>query len=81
MHWLALRVCPFFLTFVFNLIVVVYSLLEIQAVIATLVESFTFEVAEGVEIDQIRVGTAAPVVKGDWNAGAKLPLKVALRQT
>lgn len=55
-------------------------LLEIQTAVAALIESFTFELAEGVEIDPIRLGAVSPLVKGDWNAGARLPLKIASRQ-
>ncbi|KAK1226670.1 hypothetical protein PQX77_010349 [Marasmius sp. AFHP31] len=58
-----------------------FAMLEIQSVIAALVESFTFELLEGIEIDPVRLSVASPVVKGDWNAGARLPLKIALRQT
>ncbi|KAL0058914.1 hypothetical protein AAF712_014378 [Marasmius tenuissimus] len=57
-----------------------FAMLEIQSVIAALVESFTFELPEGTEIDSVRLSVASPVVKGDWNAGARLPLKIALRQ-
>ncbi|KAJ8077814.1 hypothetical protein PM082_002249 [Marasmius tenuissimus] len=57
-----------------------FAVLEIQAVVAALVESFTFELPEGADFDQVRLSVSSPVVKGDWNAGSRLPLKVALRQ-
>ncbi|KAK1221162.1 hypothetical protein PQX77_016039 [Marasmius sp. AFHP31] len=57
-----------------------FAVLEIQTVVAAFVESFTFELQEGLEIDQVRLSVASPLVKGEWNAGARLPLKVASRQ-
>ncbi|KAK1222813.1 hypothetical protein PQX77_014341 [Marasmius sp. AFHP31] len=57
-----------------------FAILEIQAVIAVLIEAFTFELPEDIEIDHVRLGVGSPLVKGDWNAGARLPLRIGLRQ-
>ncbi|KAL0576900.1 hypothetical protein V5O48_005081 [Marasmius crinis-equi] len=57
-----------------------FAVLELQVVIAALVESFVFSPVEGVEIERLRLGVSPPVLKGKWQSGPQLPLKVALRQ-
>ncbi|KAL0066653.1 hypothetical protein AAF712_006256 [Marasmius tenuissimus] len=57
-----------------------FAVLEIQIVLAALVESFVFSTPEGIEMDEVRVGLSVPMIKGSWKEGSKMPLKFALRQ-
>ncbi|KAL0577267.1 hypothetical protein V5O48_004724 [Marasmius crinis-equi] len=57
-----------------------FALLELQVVTAALVESFVFAIPKGVEIDQVRFAVTTPVVRGNWNARAQLPLNISVRQ-
>ncbi|KAL0576901.1 hypothetical protein V5O48_005082 [Marasmius crinis-equi] len=57
-----------------------FAVLELQVVIAALVESFVFAPVDGVEIERVRIGVSPPMVKGKWESGPQLPMKVALRQ-
>jgi len=55
------------------------SVLELQVVTAALAESFKFSPVKDIEIEQVRVGTNPPMIKGRWSEGAKLPLNLAVR--
>ncbi|KAL0577260.1 hypothetical protein V5O48_004717 [Marasmius crinis-equi] len=57
-----------------------FALLELQVVTAALVESFAFSMPKGVEIDRVRFAVTTPVVRGDWKAGAQLPMSISMRQ-
>ncbi|KAK1235085.1 hypothetical protein PQX77_001699 [Marasmius sp. AFHP31] len=57
----------------------VSSVLELQVVAVALIEFFKFSAVDGIEIEHVRVVTSPPMVKGRWEAGPQLPLKVALR--
>ncbi|KAK1219641.1 hypothetical protein PQX77_017631 [Marasmius sp. AFHP31] len=57
-----------------------FAVLEIQVVLAALVESFVFSTPEGIEMDEVRVGLSVPMIKGSWKEGSKMPLKFTLRQ-
>ncbi|KAK1218184.1 hypothetical protein PQX77_019143 [Marasmius sp. AFHP31] len=56
-----------------------YAVLQLQVATAALVETFKLSAVEGVEIEHVRVGTNPPMVKGKWEVGPQLPLKVASR--
>ncbi|KAF9259745.1 cytochrome P450 [Marasmius fiardii PR-910] len=56
-----------------------FAVLEIQVVLAALVESFVFSVPDGVEVEQMRPGLGTPLVKGRWAEGAQMPLTITLR--
>lgn len=56
-----------------------FAVLEIQVVLAALVESFRFSVPEGLEVEQMRPGLATPLVKGRWKEGPQMPITIALR--
>ncbi|KAJ8087886.1 hypothetical protein PM082_006742 [Marasmius tenuissimus] len=56
-----------------------FAVLELQVAAAALIESFKFSAVEGIEIEQVRIGTNGPMVKGKWGAGPQLPLKVTSR--
>ncbi|KAK1229280.1 hypothetical protein PQX77_007669 [Marasmius sp. AFHP31] len=56
-----------------------FAVLELQVVAVALIEFFKFSAVDGIEIEHVRVVTSPPMVKGRWEAGPQLPLKVALR--
>ncbi|KAG7096342.1 hypothetical protein E1B28_003786 [Marasmius oreades] len=56
-----------------------FAILEMQVVLATLIESFVFSIPEGVEVEQVRPGLGSPMRKGRWAEGTQMPLMVALR--
>ncbi|KAK1225550.1 hypothetical protein PQX77_011490 [Marasmius sp. AFHP31] len=57
-----------------------FAVLEIQIVLATLIESFVFSMPKGVEVEGVQLGFIVPMVKDGWKDGTKMPLKLALRQ-
>ncbi|KAL0057176.1 hypothetical protein AAF712_016191, partial [Marasmius tenuissimus] len=56
-----------------------FAVLELQVVATALAEAFYFAPVEGIEIQHVKVGANPPMVKGKWEAGPQLPLKVSLR--
>ncbi|KAF9258812.1 cytochrome P450 [Marasmius fiardii PR-910] len=58
-----------------------FAVLEIQVVLVNLIETFNFEVPEGIEIEQVRAGLATPLIKGDWAKGVSMPLIIRPRET
>ncbi|KAJ8087892.1 hypothetical protein PM082_006749 [Marasmius tenuissimus] len=58
-----------------------FAVLELQVVTAALIDTFKFAAVKGIEIEQVRIGTNGPMVKGKWEAGPQLPLNVTLRNT
>ncbi|KAL0572297.1 hypothetical protein V5O48_009663 [Marasmius crinis-equi] len=57
-----------------------FAVLEIQVVLAALIEAFVFSVPEGIEVEDVRVGLMIPMIKGRWKEGSKMLLEVTLRQ-
>ncbi|KAF9258814.1 cytochrome P450 [Marasmius fiardii PR-910] len=58
-----------------------FAVLEIQVVLVNLIETFSFEVPEGIEVEQVRAGLATPLIKGDWAKGVTMPLKIRPRES
>ncbi|KAJ8087866.1 hypothetical protein PM082_006722 [Marasmius tenuissimus] len=56
-----------------------FALLNLQVATVALIETFKLSPVEGIEIEHVRAGSNPPMVKGKWEAGPQLPLKVALR--
>jgi hypothetical protein len=57
----------------------VYSVVEMQAFLVTLLSKFEFSTPEGAnEIRKDRSGVMMPLVVGEENRGSQLPLKVTL---
>ncbi|EGN99109.1 hypothetical protein SERLA73DRAFT_181928 [Serpula lacrymans var. lacrymans S7.3] len=55
-----------------------FALLELQAVLSELVETFVFQYPEEMEIIRLNAGIMAPIMKGKLEAGIQLPLQVSL---
>ncbi|KIJ66688.1 hypothetical protein HYDPIDRAFT_108600 [Hydnomerulius pinastri MD-312] len=55
-----------------------FALLEMQAVLAELIENFEFEFPEGVDIIRLNAGLMVPMVKGKMQEGASMPLKITV---
>ncbi|KAF9223490.1 cytochrome P450 [Gyrodon lividus] len=55
-----------------------FALLQMQAVLTELIETFVFEFPEGVEIIRINAGLMLPMVKDKSEEGVQLPLRISL---
>ena len=55
-----------------------YRITEFQVFLIELVDSFSFSVSEDKKIRRASAGIMAPMVEGELDKGAQLPLVVAL---
>ena len=54
---------------------------ELQTITARLVESFTFSMLPGVDVQMVGAGIfSSPVVKGKAKEGVQMPVKIKLRE-
>ncbi|KAK7031129.1 hypothetical protein VNI00_013737 [Paramarasmius palmivorus] len=57
-----------------------FAVHEIQTVAALLVESFTFSMIPGVEIEMMNAQFSVPIVKGKMKEGTQMPVRVRVRE-
>jgi len=55
-----------------------YRITEFQVILIELIDSFSFSVSEDKKIRRVSSGIMAPMVEGELDKGAQLPLVVAL---
>jgi len=56
-----------------------FAILEMQTILFGLIESFTFRLPEGVDIQKAMAAIMLPIVRGKPNEGPQLPLLVKPR--
>lgn len=59
-----------------------FSLIEMQAILVALIETFEFSLAEdGSEVLRMPVGLMSPMLKGRLHEGVMMPLKIKALST